>query len=150
MTIIITSQRTFTVIYDLCVTCQIYCWCIFDKYIVPLAYILLRTNYLRQSFRSQCQHQRTFLYPDKNRVVKEPSHSLSLLRLGAWWFPAPGVWVVGADAYKHDNLITPWLRTLILLLHVHDTNLKVKLDIQWPWPNFKVTQSKLLVKAITL
>ena len=41
-----------------------------------------------------------------------------------------GVRAGGADACKRDNFITPRLRAFIFLPHVHDTNLKVKFDIQ--------------------
>ena len=37
---------------------------------------------------------------------------------------------VGANTCKHDKFITAPLRAFIFLLHVHDTNLKVKYDIQ--------------------
>ena len=49
-------------------------------------------------------------------------------------------------ACKRDNLITPWLRVLIFLPHMDDPTLKVKFDIQWPWPNFKVTETKMAGK----
>ena len=49
-------------------------------------------------------------------------------------------------ACKRDNFITPSLRALIFLPHVFDTNLKVKFDIQWRWPDFKVTETKMACK----
>ena len=34
----------------------------------------------------------------------------------------------------------------IFLTRVHDTNLKVKFDIQWPWPYFKFMETKMACK----
>ena len=44
-------------------------------------------------------------------------------------------------ACKRDNFITASLKEFIFYLNVYDTNLKVELDIQWPWPIFEVTRS---------
>ena len=40
-------------------------------------------------------------------------------------------------ACYRDNFITSWLRAIISQPHVHHTSLKVKFDIQTPWPNLK-------------
>ena len=38
----------------------------------------------------------------------------------------------GAVASKRDHFITPRLRAFVFLPHEHDTNLKVKFEIQGP------------------
>ena len=48
-------------------------------------------------------------------------------------------------ACERDNFITHWLRAFIFLPHVHDTNLKVKVDIQWLWGH-QVTETKIASK----
>ena len=109
--------------------CQIYCWCIFDKY--PLAYILLRTNYLRPIAMS------AYIFISRSLVYKSGGQGTFTFFIApeAGGMVIPSARRLGgrADAYKHDNLITPWL--LILLLHVISRSSSTFSD----WPNFKVT-----------